>query len=72
MTQPVVPQKKGFFLFRYFSEIYNELKKVVWLTRREIIYLSGMVLVVTIICAAVLGTLDYGFSTLISKLFMGG
>jgi preprotein translocase SecE subunit len=71
MTQPVVQQKKQFFLIRYFSEIFNELKKVVWLSRREIAYLTGMVLLVVIIAAAVLGTLDYGFSTLVSKLFLG-
>jgi len=55
MTQPVVQQKKGFFLFRYFSEIINELKKVVWLTRREVVYLTGMVLIVVIITGIVLG-----------------
>ena len=72
MTQPNAPKRKGFFLFNYFSEIINELKKVVWLTRREIVYLSGMVLIVTIIAGVVLGTLDYGFSELVSKVFMGG
>ncbi|MHB8104390.1 MAG: preprotein translocase subunit SecE [Dehalococcoidales bacterium] len=71
MTQPTVQKKQGFFLFRYFSEILNELKKVVWLTRREIVYLTGMVLIVTIIAGAFLGSLDYGFSTLIGKLFLG-
>jgi preprotein translocase subunit SecE len=72
MTQPTAPKRKGFFLFNYFSEIINELKKVVWLTRREIVYLSGMVLIVTIIAGVVLGALDYGFSELVSKVFMGG
>jgi preprotein translocase subunit SecE len=71
MTQPVVQKKKGFFLFRYFSEILNELKKVVWLSRREIAYLTGMVLIVVIIVSAVLGALDFGFSTLVTKLFVG-
>jgi preprotein translocase subunit SecE len=70
MTQPTTPKKKQFFLFRYFSEILNELKKVVWLSRREVIYLSGMVLIVTILFAVVLGTLDFGFSELVSRLFM--
>lgn len=71
MTQPTAPKRKGFFLFNYFSEIINELKKVVWLTRREIVYLSGMVLIVTIIAGVVLGALDYGFSEIVSKVFMG-
>ncbi len=71
MTQPAAPKKRGFFLFNYFSEILNELKKVVWLSRREVVYLTGMVLTVTIIAGIVLGTLDYGFSELVSRLFMG-
>jgi preprotein translocase subunit SecE len=69
MTQPAT-KKKGFRLFSYFSEIFNELKKVVWLTRREIIYLTGMVLIVTIIAGIVLGLLDYGFAQLVSKVFL--
>jgi preprotein translocase subunit SecE len=72
MTQPIAKKKKGFGLFNYFSEIINELKKVVWLTRREIVYLTGMVLIVTIITGIVLGALDYGFSELVDNVFMGG
>jgi preprotein translocase subunit SecE len=70
MTQPTTTKKKGFRLFNYFSEIINELKKVVWLTRREIIYLTGLVLVVTVIAGIVLGFLDFGFSELVSKVFL--
>jgi preprotein translocase subunit SecE len=71
MTQPVVAKKKGFRLFNYFAEIINELKKVVWLSRRELIYLTGLVLIVTIITGIVLGVLDYGFSQLVEKVFLG-
>jgi preprotein translocase subunit SecE len=71
MTQPVVAKKKGFRLFNYFAEIVNELKKVVWLSRREIVYLTGLVLIVTIITGIVLGALDYGFSQLVDKVFLG-
>jgi preprotein translocase subunit SecE len=70
MTQPVVVKKKGFRLFNYFAEIINELKKVVWLSRREIVYLTGLVLIVTIITGAVLGALDYGFTQLVEKVFL--
>ncbi|MDD5339601.1 MAG: preprotein translocase subunit SecE [Dehalococcoidales bacterium] len=72
MTQPSVQKKRGFFLFRYFSEIFNELKKVVWLSRREVAYLTGMVLIVVIITGIVLGGLDYGFTTLVNRFFVGG
>jgi preprotein translocase subunit SecE len=71
MTQPVVAKKKGFRLFNYFAEIINELKKVVWLSRREIVYLTGLVLIVTIITGIILGALDYGFTQLVDKIFLG-
>jgi preprotein translocase subunit SecE len=72
MTQPAAKKKKGFRLFNYISEIINELKKVVWLSRRETAYLTLMVVIVTIIAGAVLGGLDYGFSQLVQKVFIGG
>ncbi len=65
-------KKGGFWLVRYFGEIVAELKKVVWLTRREIVYLTGLVIIVTIITGVILGTLDYGFTQLIGKVFIGG
>ncbi len=71
MTQQAVTKKKGFRLFSRISEIINELKKVVWLSRREVAYLTGLVLVVTIIAAIVLGALDYGFTALVDKILIG-
>jgi preprotein translocase subunit SecE len=71
MTQQATAKKKGFRLFNYVSEIVNELKKVVWLTRREVVYLTVLVLVVTIIAGIILGSLDYGFTTLVEKIFIG-
>jgi preprotein translocase subunit SecE len=72
MTQQAATRRKGFRLFSYVSEIINELKKVVWLTRREIVYLTGLVLIVVIITGIILGLLDFGFSQLVSNLFVGG
>jgi preprotein translocase subunit SecE len=71
MTQPAATKPKGFRLFNYISEIVNELKKVVWLTRREIAYLTVLVLIVTIIAGIILGVLDFGFSELVGKVFLG-
>ncbi|MGD0794644.1 MAG: preprotein translocase subunit SecE [Dehalococcoidales bacterium] len=70
MTQQAVTTKKGFRLFTYIGEIVNELKKVVWLSRREVVYLTGLVLLVTIIAGVILGALDFGFSALVDKLFI--
>ncbi len=54
----------------FFSDTVSELKKVTWLTRREVVYLTGLVLIVTISVGAVLAVIDFGFSTMISKLFV--
>jgi len=64
--------KKGFRPFNYFGEIVAELKKVVWLTRREVAYLTGLVIVVTIVTGIILGGIDFGFTQLIGKVFIGG
>lgn len=71
MTRHIASVKQSRSKFRYFGEIINELKKVVWLTRREVAYLTGMVLIVTIIFAIILGMVDYGFSNIIDALFIG-
>jgi preprotein translocase subunit SecE len=72
MAQPTATRRKGFRLFNYVGEIVNELKKVVWLSRREVVYLTGMVLIVVIITGIVLGLLDFSFSELVDRLFLGG
>ncbi len=73
MTQSTAQKRKGFRPFSYFGEIINELKKVVWLKwPQEVLYLTGMVLIVTIIAGIVLGSLDYGFSELVNRVFVGG
>ena len=57
--------------FRFIGEIIAELKKVVWLTRREAAYLTFLVLVVTIAVGLILGATDYGFTNLVDKFFLG-
>lgn len=58
--------------FSFIRETIAELKKVVWLTRREAAYLTFMVLVVAIIVGLILGGFDYGFTNLVDRLFLGG
>ena len=58
--------------FSFIGETIAELKKVVWLTRREAAYLTFMVLVVAIIVGLILGGFDYGFTNLVDRLFLGG
>ena len=69
MTHPTT--KRSGSRFRFISEIIAELKKVVWLTRREAAYLTVLVLIVAIGVGLVLGAIDYGFTNLVDKLFIG-
>ena len=54
------------------SDIIAEMKKVTWLSRRELIYLTGLVLLVTVVMALLLGVLDFGFTKLVNEVFIGG
>ncbi len=58
--------------FSIIGETIAELKKVVWLTRREAAYLTFMVLIVAVIVALLLGAFDFGFTNLVDKFFLGG
>jgi preprotein translocase subunit SecE len=53
------------------GETIGELKKVTWLTRREIIYLTTLVLIMAAIAGLVLGVLDFGFTRLIDVILGG-
>ncbi len=52
----------------YISETIAELKKVTWLSRRDLLYLSGLVLLTTVVVGVVLGLIDWGFSEFIKML----
>ncbi len=47
----------------FFKEVYVELRKTSWLTTREVIRYTLIVLAVTVVVAAFLGGLDYIFTT---------
>ena len=71
MTRHVVTTKRKRSRFRFFGEIIAELRKVVWLTRREAAYLTVLVLIVAITVGLILGAIDFGFTNLVDKLFIG-
>ena len=58
--------------FRFIGEIIAELRKVVWLSRREAAYLTFLVLVVTVAVGIVLGAFDWGFAQIVDRFFLGG
>jgi preprotein translocase subunit SecE len=69
MTHRAAPKRSR---FRFIGDIIAELKKVVWLSRREAAYLTFLVLVVTIAVGLILGAFDYGFTRLVDTFFLGG
>ncbi len=71
MTMAAAAKTSGNRFTRFFTGIIGELRKVVWLSRREVTYLTMLVLIVAIAAAVVLGAFDFGFSTAIDKLLLG-
>lgn len=53
---------------KYFLESKEELAKVVWPSRREIVMHSLLVIVISLAMAAYFGLVDYGLSTGFEKL----
>lgn len=57
---------------KYFHESYNELRRVTWPSRKDTIMYSTIVLVLSLVMAALIGGLDLGLSKglefLISKI----
>ena len=52
----------------FLREVRDELQKVVWPTRDEIIRLTGVVILVSLIVGIFLGSIDYILTTLIGLL----
>ena len=63
-------EKPNFFqrIKRWFKETAGELRKVSWPSREEALSLTRIVLIVTVILAAVLGVFDFIFSRLVGLL----
>jgi len=53
----------------FFKEVWVEMKRVSWLSRRDVLRYTLIVLGVTIVVAIFLGGLDYIFTALI-KIFV--
>lgn len=54
---------------QYFVNSYNELKKVHWPGRRQLIAYTGVVLFSVVLMAAILWLFDTGLSFVLEKLF---
>jgi preprotein translocase subunit SecE len=71
MTSMVTTKPSGNRFTMFISGLWAEMKKVVWLSRREVAYLTGLVLLVTVATGILLGLFDWGFSTVVDKLLIG-
>ena len=70
--QAVTAPKKKNFIVRFISDTIAEMKKVTWLKwPREVLYLTGLVLLVSVSAGIVLGIFDWAFSKLVA-LLVGG
>lgn len=58
------PEKKSRFnLIRYFKEMFGEVKKLTWLTKKELLTHTVAVFVFVIVMAIFIYALDFVFST---------
>ena len=64
--------KRGGSRFKFFTETIAELRKAVWPTRQEAIRLTIIVMVICLAVGLILGLLDYGFTSLMREVFLGG
>ena len=71
MTSSTAAPKTASSRLKFFTGIWGELKKVVWLTRQEVTYLTALVLIVAIVAGAFLWAVDLGFTTLVDKVLLG-
>ncbi|MDP2731243.1 MAG: preprotein translocase subunit SecE [Dehalococcoidales bacterium] len=71
MKQRRATAKAKGFRFKFIGETIAELKKVVWLSRQEVAYLTVLVIVIAVMVGLVLGIIDYGFTRLVNDVFLG-
>lgn len=64
MANPVVAT------VRFLKEVRIEMKKVTWLTRREVLQFTAMVILVSALVGIYLGALDFIFSWMISNFIL--
>jgi len=54
----------------FFKEVFVEMKRVSWLSQKEVVKYTLIVLAFTVIAAAFLGGLDYIFSLIIKNFLL--
>ena len=67
---PGVSGSAGFSIFRFFKEVFSELRKVSWPTRQEATRLTVMVIALSATIGLFLGLIDMLFARMLA-LFSG-
>ena len=62
--------RNAFWKPRFVMDIISELRKVVWPTRDDVVHLTVVVVIMTVLIGAVLGAIDIGFGWLIDRLLL--
>lgn len=70
-TAPPRAKGVGGLTPRFAMDIFSELKKVIWPKREDVVNLTIVIVIVTILIGAFLGLVDIGFSWLIDKTLLG-
>lgn len=65
------PEAEKKVRFGFFKNIIAELKKVTWPTTKEAMYLTGLVLLVSVVMGLLLGGIDYVLAWLVNTVFLG-
>lgn len=55
-------------LIRYFKSSYHELRRVIWPTRKQAMFLTSVVLIFTVVVAIYLAGFDLLFRTILERL----
>jgi preprotein translocase subunit SecE len=71
-AQKATPTRGGLLGWRpkFMTDIISELRKVVWPSREDTLYMAVVVCIVTVIFGALLGGIDIAFAWLIDKILL--
>ena len=70
--RPTLPVRGGRGGIQFIRDTYNELKKVVWPTRKQTMNLSTVVVITSLIVGLLLGAIDWIFTRLMQGYLMRG
>jgi preprotein translocase subunit SecE len=65
MAQADRTQRRFGGIRKFFKEVKNEMKKVVWPNREELLINTSSVILVSLVTALFIGVVDFGFSLLV-------